>query len=82
MLQSSITRDISYASSARTRSGRVLIRALENVTGRRKLIARAAGYEVEVAKGRSFWQVIPERYGIDVQITGGSRTTPTAFWTG
>ena len=49
MLQSSITRDISYASSARTRSGRVLIRALENVTGRRKLIARAdaAMYEAK-----------------------------------
>jgi putative hemolysin len=72
MLQSSITRDISYASSARTRSGRVLIRALENVTGRRKLIARAAGYEVEVAKGRSFWQVIPERYGLSLDIVGGS----------
>ena len=72
MLQSSITRDISYASSARTRSGRVLIRALENVAGRRKLIARAAGYEVEVAKGRSFWQVIPERYGLSLDIVGGS----------
>jgi putative hemolysin len=72
MLQSSITRDISYASSARTRSGRALIRALENVTGRRKLIARAAGYEVEVAKGRSFWQVIPERYGLSLDIVGGS----------
>jgi len=72
MLQSSITRDISYASSARTRSGRALIRALENVTGRRKLIARAAGYEVEVAKGRSFWQVIPERYGLWLDIVGGS----------
>jgi putative hemolysin len=72
MLQSSITRDISYASSARTRSGRALIRALENVTGRRKLIARAAGYEVEVAKGRSFWQVIPDRYGLSLDIVGGS----------
>ena len=72
MLQSSITRDIIYASSARSRSGRALIRALENVTGRRKLIARAAGYEVEVAKGRSFWQVIPERYGLSLDIVGGS----------
>ena len=35
------TRDISYASSAQSRPGRALIRALENLTGRRSLIARA-----------------------------------------
>jgi putative hemolysin len=67
-----MTRDISYAVAAQSRTGRVVIRTLENISGRPQLIARAAGYEDEVAKGRSFWQVIPERYGIDVQITGGS----------
>jgi putative hemolysin len=49
-----------------------LIRVLEGVTGRRRLIARASGYEVEVAKGRSFWQVIPERFGLSLDIIGGS----------
>ncbi len=36
------------------------------------LIRRAAGYEADIAKGRSFWQVIPERYGLSLDITGGS----------
>lgn len=72
MLQSNLTRDISYASSARTKSGRALIRVLENVTGRHKLIRRASGYETEIAQGRSFWQVMPERYGLSLDIIGGS----------
>jgi putative hemolysin len=67
-----VTRDISYASSARSRGGRVLIRALENATGRLSLIRRAAGYEADVARGRSFWQVIPERYGLELQVIGGA----------
>jgi putative hemolysin len=67
-----MTRDISYAPAATSRTGRVVIRTLENLSGRPQLIARAAGYEAEIAQGRSFWQVIPERYGIDLNITGGS----------
>jgi putative hemolysin len=72
MQHTDVTHDISYATSARTRPGRALIRALENVTGRHKLIARAQGYEAEVAGGRSFWQVIPERYGLSLDIVGGA----------
>lgn len=71
MLQANLTRDISYAQAASTRSGRAFIRVLEGVTGRRKIIARAEGYESEVAKGRSFWQVIPERYGLSLDVIGG-----------
>lgn len=69
---SQVTRDISYATSARSRSGRALIRVLENVTGRLSLIRRAAGYEKDVAEGRSFWQVIAERYGLSLDIVGGA----------
>ena len=65
-------RDISYASSARSRPARAVIRVLENATGRLSLIRRAAGYEAEVAKGRSFWQVIPDRYGLSLEVTAGS----------
>ncbi len=72
MLQSNLTRDISYATSARTKPGRALIRVLENVSGRRQLINRASGYEGEIAQGRSFWQVIPERYGLSLDITAGA----------
>ncbi len=65
------TRDITYSGSARSRTARAVIRTLENVTGRMTLIRRAAGYEKELARGRSFWQVIPERYGLSLDIIGG-----------
>lgn len=72
MKHSDVTRDISYASSARTRGGRAMIRILENVTGRLALIRRAAGYEADVARGRSFWEVIAGRYGLSLDVVGGS----------
>jgi putative hemolysin len=67
-----IARDISYAHSAETKCGRALIRVMENVTGRISLIKRARGYEQEVAQGRDFWQVIVERYGLSIDVVGGS----------
>ncbi len=72
MGQGQVTREISYASSARSRGGRVLIRAIENTTGRIGLIRRADGYERDVARGQSFWQVIAERYGLSLEIVGGA----------
>ncbi|MBY6055924.1 lysophospholipid acyltransferase family protein [Leisingera daeponensis] len=70
--QRHIARDISYAHSASTRSGRAVIRLMENTTGRLKLIRRAAGYEQEVAAGRSFWSVMAERYGLTLDVIGGA----------
>lgn len=67
-----IARDISYAHSASTRGGRVVIRAMENLTGRIGLIKRADGYETDVASGRDFWQVMVERYGLSLDVVGGS----------
>ncbi|MGI3210623.1 lysophospholipid acyltransferase family protein [Roseovarius tibetensis] len=67
-----IARDISYAHSAQTRGGRAMIRTMENLTGRVALIKRAAGYERDVAMGRDFWQVIVERYGLTLDVVGGS----------
>jgi putative hemolysin len=72
MQTANITRDITYAGAARTRPGQLLIRLLENASGRRRLIRRAAGYEADVAAGRSFWQVMPERYGLSLDIIGGA----------
>jgi putative hemolysin len=74
MGRSTVTRDITYAGSARSRSGRALIRVLENATGRLSLIRRAEGYEHEVARGRSFWDVIVERYGLSLDVVGGALT--------
>lgn len=67
-----IARDISYASSAATRSGRAVIRVIENATGRLKLIRKAKGYDAEVAAGRDFWQVICDRYGLTLDVVGGT----------
>lgn len=65
-------REISYASSVQSKGGRVLIRVLENATGRLRLIRRADGYEKEVANGRDFWQVMVESYGLSLNVVGGS----------
>jgi len=67
-----IARDISYAYSAQTRGGRAMIRTMENLTGRIRLIKRAEGYEREVAAGRDFWAVMVERYGLTLDVIGGS----------
>ena len=50
-----VARDSSYAYSAETKSGRMVIRLMENTTGRMRLIKRADGYEKDVANGRDFW---------------------------
>lgn len=70
--QQDVADEISYASSASSRAGAVLIRALENATGRLGLIRRAAGFEAEIARGRNFWDVVPERYGLSLDVVGGS----------
>jgi putative hemolysin len=67
-----VTRDISYAHSAETKSGRAMIRLMENTTGRLRLIKRADGYEREVAAGRDFWEVMVDRYGLSLDVVGGS----------
>lgn len=71
MGQGDVTRDISYAPAARTRGGRAVIRLLENGTGRLAVIRRAAGYEQDIARGRSFWDVIPERFGLTLDVVAG-----------
>ncbi len=67
-----VARDISYAHSAATRGGRTMIRLMENATGRVSLIRKARGYEMDVAGGADFWQVITQRYGMTLDIVGGS----------
>lgn len=57
-------REISYAYTAQSRAGRALIRSIENLTGRPRLIRMALGYEKEVSAGRDFWEVMTERFGV------------------
>lgn len=66
------TRDISYAYSAASRGGRALIRLMENSTGRLGLIRLASGYEEDMRSGRSFFDVMADRYGLSLEITSGS----------
>jgi putative hemolysin len=65
-------REITYASSAKGRSGRAVIRVMENATGRLRLIRKAKGYDAEVAAGADFWEVMATRYGITLDVVGGS----------
>ncbi|WP_112322673.1 lysophospholipid acyltransferase family protein [Oceanibium sediminis] len=67
-----VAREISYASSARSRAGRGVIRSIENLTGRMKLIRMAEGYEHEVRAGRDFWDVMVERYALTLDLLAGS----------
>ncbi|WP_136441400.1 lysophospholipid acyltransferase family protein [Pacificoceanicola onchidii] len=67
-----IARDISYSHSAASPGGRRLIRLMENATGRIGLIKRAAGYEQDVAAGKDFWQVMVERYGLELEVQRGA----------
>lgn len=67
-----VARDITYATSAATRGGRAVIRVMENATGRLKMIRKAKGYAEEVARGRDFWEVITDRYGVTLDVVGGS----------
>ena len=70
--QKEAVREISYASSAKSRGGRVLIRTMENATGRPGLIRRAMNYDREVAMGRDFWDVVTRRYGLSLDVIGGT----------
>ena len=65
-------RDISYAYSARTYSGRAIIKILENITGRIGLIRKAKGYEHEIVLGESFWNIMLKRYGLSLEILDGN----------
>ncbi|QQA44592.1 lysophospholipid acyltransferase family protein [Pelagovum pacificum] len=72
MAERHVAKDITYATSATTRSGRAMIRVMENATGRLSLIRKARGYDLEVASGADFWQVITERYGLTLDVMGGT----------
>ena len=72
VMKNDVARDISYATSANGIMGQLFIRSIENITGRIGLIKRAKDYDIEVAKGRNFWEVIVERYNIKMNLIKGS----------
>ena len=68
----SATREISYAITAKSRRGRVLIRSIENTTGRLRLIHRARGYDKDINEDNSFWDVVTRRYGLKLEVVSGA----------
>ena len=71
-MENTAAREISYASAARGRGGRTLIRLLENATGRPKLLRRARGYDAQVGQGADLWDVLSDRFGLSLDVVGGS----------
>lgn len=71
-MRSRKTSEISYAHAAQTRAGRVVVRTLENSTGRLGLIKRAKGYEQEIANGGDFWNIMVQRYGLSLEVMSGT----------
>lgn len=67
-----VAEEISYASSAPTKGGRALVRALENVSGRLRLIRRADGYQDDVSREQDFWAAMADRYGLTLDVIGGA----------
>lgn len=63
---------VSYAKSAQSRSGQAVIKLIENATGRLHLIQRARDYDAEIAHGRSFWEVMVNRYGLSLDVISGT----------
>ena len=63
---------VSYAAVVQSPAGRNLIKLIENATGRHRLIRRAKGYDIEVAQGRSFWDVMLSRYGVSLELISGT----------
>lgn len=68
----SATREISYAITAKSRKGRVLIRSVENATGRLRLIHRARGYDKDINAENNFWDVVTRRYGLSLEVVNGA----------
>ncbi|MBR9863827.1 MAG: acyltransferase [Rhodobacteraceae bacterium] len=70
--QISGAQDISYASSVPSKAGQVVIRTVETLTGRNRLLRMAQGYDSAVQRGEDFWQVIARSYGLRLDVIGGS----------
>lgn len=67
----SAPREISYSWSVKSVAARALVKTIENITGRPRILKMALGYETEVEAGRNFWEVMQDRYRIKMEFQGG-----------
>ena len=65
---SSVPGAVSYSGSVGSRSGRLLVRALEGLSGRARLLRMSAGYQAEIATGLSFWEAMQVCYRIEIDL--------------
>lgn len=68
------TSQVSYAKAAQSRAGQNVIKLIQNAMGRQGLIKRAQDYDIEIAQGRSFWEVMLSRYGVSLDLISGTLT--------
>ena len=71
-VQYTAAKEISYSDTAKNRGGRVLIRTVENATGRMRIMRQVRGYDKAMAKGQVFWDVVPELCGLTLDVVSGS----------
>lgn len=63
---------ISYAEGATSFAGKSLIRIVENLTGRPRLLRMAADYQADMARtGLNFWEVMTTRYRLEPDVGPG-----------
>ena len=63
-------RDLTYASIARSRSGRILIKTIENLTGRPRLLWRLRSVPERVAAGEPLWPSLLDAYELTLRRHG------------
>lgn len=68
--------EITYALGAKSRAGRTVIKSIENITGRPRLLRLALDYQREMANGVSFWEVMCSRYKLTLDVRGGFDNIP------
>jgi len=71
-VQHTAAKEISYSATAKNRRGRVLIRTVENATGRIRVMRQVRGYDKAMADGQVFWDVVPNLCGLSLDIVSGS----------
>ncbi len=71
-VQHTSAKEISYSTTAKNRRGRVLIRTVENATGRIRVMRQVRGYDKAMAEGQLFWDVVPNLCGLSLDIVSGS----------
>jgi len=71
-VQHTAAKEISYSTTAKNRRGRVLIRTVENATGRIRVMRQVRGYDKAMAEGQLFWDVVPNLCGLSLDIVSGS----------